>query len=148
MTSLQVLLTRLAQVANQLDPAPVMTYELGYASFGLRRLDAQLAELVADSADSGELVGVRGPGDVRLLAYEAPELFIEVQVAYDEGRRSLVGQVDGAATHVRVETTREAEHVDFDELGRFRLDDLPAGLFRLHLAGRDGTEVTTSWVTI
>jgi hypothetical protein len=145
-SSLQTLLARLARIADQLDPVPAMTYELGYASLGLRRLDAQLAELVADSADSAGLVGVRGPGDVRLLAYEAAELSVDVQVAYDRGRRWLVGQVDGTATDLRVETTSGVTPVGLDEVGRFRVD-LPPGLFRLHLAGSGGV-VSTSWVTI
>jgi hypothetical protein len=155
-TSLQALLSRLGRIAGQLDPVPAMTYELGYASFELRRLDARLAELVSDSADSERLVGVRGGsggscrspvvGGVRVLTYQAPQLSVEVQVTYDQGRRWLVGQVDGTATDLRVENKSGIAHVTLDEVGRFRVEDLPPGLFRLHLAGA-GSEVTTSWVT-
>jgi len=147
--SLQALLARLGRIASQIDPVPELTYELAYQSFGLRRLDSELAELVADSADTGELAGVRGASDVRLLCYEAAELAIEVQVTRDKDRRSLIGEVVGAApTDVRVETTLGIETVAVDELGRFRLNDLPQGLFRVQVTGTGSAPVITSWVTV
>ncbi len=57
----QALFARLARIADEIDPVPELSYELGRVAFELRRLDSELAELVRDSAADRELLaGVRG----------------------------------------------------------------------------------------
>ncbi|MFN2496245.1 MAG: hypothetical protein ABR608_10115, partial [Pseudonocardiaceae bacterium] len=64
----QELFARLSQIADEIDPVPQLSYELGYAAFDFRRLDAELVELAADSAVGTKLLAeVRGELSVRLL---------------------------------------------------------------------------------
>src|SRR5690348_14056981 len=119
----EALMTRLRDIAERIDPVPDFVYELGRAAFSLRSLDAELAELVDDSA-------------VRMLYYESSELSVELHVTHRDGRRSGLGQViGGSATEVRVESTNRGpeQTVQIDDLGRFDLADLPGGPFRMHL---------------
>jgi len=150
MTDHDTLLARLGQIADQLDPVPELTYRLAYASFQLRSLDSEIAELVEDSAlDADQLAGVRGHDDVRLLYYQASEVGIELEVTSHAGRHAVLGQVVGGADwEVRAETAAWTRPVSVDDLGRFRLADLPAGPFRVRVESPDRPAVTTNWVTL
>lgn len=142
------LLARLAGIADEIDPVPGFVYELGRAAFELRRIDAELAELVRDSAvDADSLVGVRGELTVRLLAFEAADLDIDLQVTRQAGRRSLLGQVVGVVRQVRVETAAGVAPAEVGPHGRFQVQDLPAGRMRLQVDAAEATYVT-SWVSI
>ena len=46
------LLERLRAICEEVDPTPDLVIEMARAAFSLRRLDAELAELVLDSADA------------------------------------------------------------------------------------------------
>jgi hypothetical protein len=148
------LLLRLGRVARAADPAPDLVHELGRAAFALRRLDAELAELVADSAlDAGQLAGVRGAGEARLLSFECDDVGVEVEVRDDAGGRVLVGQViasqAGAPASVRLETARGASaSAPVDAVGGFRFDGVTAGPVRLHVERAGASVVTTSWVNV
>ncbi len=144
----QELFARLSRIADQIDPVPELTYELGRAAFEFRRIDSELVELVLDSAvDSKPLAEVRGELNVRLLAFEAADLEVDLQVVPQAGRRSMVGQVVGAVAQVRVETAEGVCTAAVDPHGRFQVDDLPAGRIRLQVdAG--GVAYVTSWVTV
>jgi len=148
------LLQRFGAVARAADPAPELTVELARAAFELRRLDAELAELVADSVDDARRpAGVRGGGDARLLSFEAGSTCLEVEVHVDAPRRTLLGQVvpspDFLGGVVRLEIGGGAVRTcELDPIGGFRFDDVPTGLARLHVE-RPGTgDVTTSWVNV
>lgn len=144
----QALFARLAQIADEIDPVPRLAYELGHAAFELRRLDSELAELIRDSAvDRESLAGVRGELNVRLLSFEAADLDIDLQVVPQAGRRSVLGQVVGTVTDVRMETAEGIVTAAVDPHGRFQVDDVAAGRMRLHVAA-DGGVYVTSWVTV
>ncbi len=144
----QELFARLAQIAEEIDPAPRLAYELGHAAFELRRLDSELAELICDSAtDTESLAGVRGELGVRLLSFEAADLDIDLQVVPQAGRRSVLGQVVGTVTDVRMETAEGIVRAAVDPHGRFQVDDVAAGRMRLHVAV-GGAVYITSWVTV
>jgi hypothetical protein len=144
----QELLARLARIADEIDPVPGLVYELGRAAFELRSIDSKLAELVRDSAvDTAFSAGVRGELPVRLLAFEAADLDIDLQVVRQAGRRSLLGQVVGAVARVQVETAEGVVPVAVGPHGRFQAEDLAAGRMRLHVDADDALYVT-SWVTI
>ncbi len=147
------LLERLRALAAQADPVPDLVLESAKAAFLMRRLDAELAELVLDSAvDAGPVLvrGVTSTDDdsVRMLSFETSTLSIEVQVTRADGARSLVGMVSGAFGTLDVETADGRRTVPIDSLGRFAVADVPAGTVRLHLVAADGTAVTTSWVSL
>jgi hypothetical protein len=144
------LITRLRSVAEQVDPPPELVLEAARAAFLMRRIDAELAELVLDSAVDAGPVLVRSAVDdgVRMLSFETGTISIEVQVTGVDGGRSLLGLVTGASGTVEVETTAGRHAVPIDTLGRFAVMDVPQGAVRLHLVADDGTAVTTSWVSL
>ena len=144
----QELFARLARIADEIDPVPRLAYEFGHAAFELRRLDSELAELICDSAaDTESLAGVRGELSVRLLSFEAADLDIDLQVVPQAGRRSVLGQVVGTVTDVRMETAEGIVPAAVDPHGRFQVDDIVAGRMRLHVVA-DGAVYITSWVTV
>jgi hypothetical protein len=152
MATNDALLRRLGHIADQVDPVPELAYQLGYAAYTVRSLDSELAELIDDSALHPDgLAAVRGETDVRMLYYQASELGVELQVTDRFGHHSALGQViGGSAVEVRLETLELAtqESVPIDELGRFDLDDLPSGPFRLHVIDPESATVTTDWTSL
>jgi hypothetical protein len=145
----EALLQRLGRIAREVDPVPELVLEAGRAAFLLRRLDAELAELVADSlADvRGDPVGVRG-GSGRLLSFEAGDSLLELEVTEQHGSAHLVGQVVGVpleGARLVVETAAGEQDVEVDATGTFRTD-VAAGRFRLHLTAPGRTPITTAWV--
>jgi hypothetical protein len=139
------------QLAGRLDEVPAESVAAAKASFAWRTMDAELAELAADSAEEGKLLaGVRGPGAVRMLTFESPTLTVEVEVLEDGSRRRLVGQlVPPQAGRVEVRHSRGTVTVAADDLGRFSVDDLAAGPLSLHCSGiAGGKEIATDWVPV
>ena len=149
-TSDDILIARLRTLANQADAPPEMVLQAARAAFLMRRIDAELAELVLDSAvDVGPVAVRAGETDaVRMLSFETDSVSIEVQVTDIDGLRSLLGLVSGASGLVEVETAAGRSSVDLDGLGRFSVPNVPAGAVRLHLTADTGAAVTTSWVSL
>ena len=148
--ALDLLEARLRGLASTADPVPDLVLESARAAFTLRTLDAELAELVHDSAIDADLVLVRGPGDsdVRMLSFEHGSVAVDLQVSETPAGRELLGLVTGAVGDVEVEQAGRRTTVALDEAGRFVLEGLAAGPLRLHLRAEDGTSVETSWVTL
>ena len=87
------LLARLAATLRGAQQPPADVDELARASFGLRDLDAQLAELVADSAVDVP-AGVRSsPEAPRLLTFAAADAEVELQVMPARDGWAVLGQV-------------------------------------------------------
>jgi hypothetical protein len=142
------LIARLSRVAAQADPVPAALVVAARGAFGLRELDARVAELVRDSAAGATASLVRGPG-TRLLSFEADEGAVECEVTVRDTRRDLVGQFVGAMpAAVRVTTPGTAATAPVDDQGRFCARDIPAGLLRLRWSLADGTTLVTSWVSV
>jgi hypothetical protein len=140
------LIARLGALAREADPVPDSVLEAGRAAFLLRRLDAELAELVHDSAlDAAG--AVRGGGE-RLLSFEGGDVTVELQVTPRADRLALLGQLVGVDPPVGlvVETATGRVEVPVDEAGMFR-QEVAQGLFRLHVTPGDRSAVVTSWVT-
>lgn len=139
------LLARLRAVAAEADPVPGDVVAAARAAFGLRSMDAELAELVADSRDTAHLV--RGPSGRRLLAWAAGAVSVDVEVSGSGDQRRLLGVVEGMSGSVTVEVASGwRRDVDPDADGRFTLDGVPAGPTRLRLAGPP--PVVTPWTTL
>jgi hypothetical protein len=84
------------------------------------------------------------------LSFESPRLGIELEVvATGEHSRRLEGQLlPPTAATVTVERPGEdGVSVQADELGRFSLDGLRAGVMRLHVLLR-GAQIAIPWMTI
>jgi hypothetical protein len=96
-----------------------------------------------------------------MLYYQASEVGVELHVTRTSpGRHTVLGQVIGATTtevqvtEVQVQVESESESpgrlatVPIDDLGRFHVDDLPAGRFRVRLVGPHRPPITTAWTLV
>ena len=140
---------RLRRVATEADPVPAQVLVAARAAFDLRALEADLAELVADSRDSAALV--RGPSGRRQLAFAAGVVTLDVEVTADGPTRRLLGFAEGTTGPVTARSSlpgAEPVTVELDEVGRFLLDGLPAGPTRLSVPGPGGRPVVTPWAAL
>ncbi len=131
------------------DDVPASVIDAAKASFTWRTVDAELAELVFDSA-SEELVGVRsGAEATRQMTFRAPGVEIEVAVL-SEGTRRIVGQlVPPQQAEIELRYGNESRTVQSDNLGRFTLHDVPAGPISLRCSfGDNGSVVQTDWMIV
>jgi len=151
MTGHDALEARLRGIVSHLDGVPPLVDEGARAAFGWRTIDADLAELMRDSADELTEAGVRGPGGARQLSFESSALGIELEVVETGPRvRRVEGQLlPPTAATVALERPdgEPAVSVQADELGRFVLDGLRAGVVRLHVLLRDA-QVAVPWTAI
>jgi hypothetical protein len=143
----EALLAMLREAAEEADPMPPIVFDAARMAFGLRRLDAELAELVRDSADErAGLIAVRGDGDVRLISFETGPVAVELQVTQRGLVRDLVAQISGAdVARAAVETPGRQLGMTLTD-GVVTADGVPAGLLRLHVQTADGHDLVTSWV--
>lgn len=131
------------------DPVPPQVLAAAYAAIEFRDLDAQLAELIRDSAnETAELAGVRGALG-RLLTFAFGERFVEVEVTADGDARTATGYVVPAQGGL-VAADGSAGHVEgtVDDQGRFRLVGLGRGPVRLRFTIGDGPALLTPWTGI
>jgi hypothetical protein len=144
---------QLRQVAARFEPVPDDLMRTAVGAYTWRTIDAELAELVFDSAvDHDEAALVRGPQQDRLLSFRAGGLTIDVEIAGTGPNRSMIGQlVPPQPAAVEIRQGGGALTVEADELGRFNAGPLRAGPVRLRCStdtqgGRRA--VVTDWVTI
>jgi len=144
----------LAEVVGAVDPVPPEVLQSGRDSFAWRTIDAELAALTYDSSSEPAAAAVvRGPEAPRQLTFEAPELTVGVEVTVLGAHRRLIGQLVPAQRALVTVRHQQgsAVAVEADELGRFRADDVPAGLcsLRCQLGGlQAGTPVVSDWVLL
>ena len=150
-----LLVGRLRGVAAEADGLPPGVLAAARAAFGLRGVDAELADLVADSFETAHLV--RGPSVRRLLAWAAGTVSVDVEVSGTGPARRLVGTVEGAGGPVTVESAaagraagRPADPVtlELDDAGRFSVDGVPGGPVRLRVTRAGARAVITAWVVV
>lgn len=119
------------------------------AAFTWRTVDAELAELLHDSAlDAGAAVrsGAESP---RMLSFRRAAVTLEVEI---DGE-SVLGEViddaggDEPATVTLQRPDADDRTVAADASGFFRFDDVAAGSVRFVVA-RAGWSLTTPWATI
>src|SRR5580700_7976020 len=84
----------LRDAAARFDPVPAELIQAAVAAFSWRTADAELAALAFDSLldQAGDAL-VRSAGGPRLLAFQAGQLTIEVEVTGTGSSRELVGQL-------------------------------------------------------
>ena len=146
------LLDDLRNIFRRTDPVPPEVTEFAQAALGWRRLDADLAELLADSALEADSVALARGGDGRWLTFKADDLTIDVEVQADGNARTLLGQLapPPAAATVEVQSTdgTVVATAAADELGRFRLTLEADGHVRLRVLREGAAPVETSWFSL
>lgn len=143
------LLGELRSVLRRTDPVPAEVTDFAKAALGWRRLDAELAELLEDSALESESTALaRGGGGGRSLTFRAEELTIDVELQPG----MLLGQLAPAPESAEV-TLQDADGAildttESDALGRFRLRLQGNGRRRLQLTRPGAAPIETSWFTV
>lgn len=146
--ALEPLLGELRNVVEQADPIPDHVVAAAKAAFIWRTIDAELAELAADSTLS--TTATRAADAARLLTFQANAVEIEVEVAATGATRRLTGQlVPPSAAAVSVRWAAGSLEAQADELGRFTVEAVPAGTVSIAITRPgDLRPVVTSWVSI
>jgi hypothetical protein len=129
-------------------PAPVVAAAIGAETW--RTIDAELAELVFDSAleATGTRSATAAPA-TREVTFRAGDVEIELLVADGPGgiEGQVVPRVGELAELVSQESAFGNRTAPIDELGRFRFDVVPTGPVRLGIRLPSGW-VHTSWVVL
>jgi hypothetical protein len=150
------LLDELRSVVSRVDPVPAEVTEFAKAALGWRRLDADLAELLADSALETESASLTRSGGsaARRLTFRAADLAIDVEVQTDGATRTVLGQLApppaGATVEVQAADGSVVATAETDSLGRFRLTLEAGGRVRLRVLRNDppAGPVETSWLSL
>ena len=150
------LMEELRAVLKRVDPVPPEVDEFARAALGWRRLDADLAELLADSALESERAALTRSGDaaLRSVTFRASDLTIDVQVATDGDVRTVLGQLAPPPAEATVEVQAADGSLlataESDALGRFRLVLPTGGRVRLRVLRRDppAAPIETSWLSL
>jgi hypothetical protein len=154
-----VILASLRGAAAIREPVPPCVLQAAREAFAWRLIDAELAELVADSACELAYAGTRGEGQPRLVTFEVPGgTSLELEADSHGAAIRLLGQVLPARPG-----TAEVQHlggslvVPVDELGRFAAHGICPGPMRvrLHLVApcatvtdATGLEIVTALLTL
>ncbi len=150
------LLRELGSLIARIDPPPPVVTEFAKAALDWRRLDAELAELLADSAleTASEALTRSGEAGVRWVTFRTAALAIDVEVEADDDARTLRGQIapppDAARVEVQGADGTVLATADVDSLGRFRIELEAAGRLRLRILseGAEPAVIETSWLTL
>jgi len=143
------LLARLAEAQQAAESVPREFIEAGKAAYAWRTIDAELAELVYDSAmEEVQLAGqIRAEqAQLRALTFTTSELTLEIEVTAE----ALLGQlVPPKSGEVEVITPKgKAQQAPIDDIGCFTIRPVPAGSFRLHCRTTGGICVATNWLNL
>lgn len=139
----ELLIVLRAALAAEAQATP-RSIEAAEAAFEWLRVDDELAELVADSADQPALAGLRGSMH-RQLTYRFDDLLIDCEVGPD----ALLGQLIPAGP-ARIELwSADGQHraLELDDGGRFVAEPPPAGPVSIRCA-RAGRTVVTPWLLL
>jgi hypothetical protein len=142
------LIAALREVLMAVDPPPRRCMDLAKDSFALRMVDAELATLV----DDARLALTRAGAPPKLTVFDANGLGVEIEVIPGSRPRSwqVIGQLfPPAAARIRIRRQPdEAPEVTADDLGRFMIDQLPAGPLSLAIEVDGRPPVVTDWIAV
>lgn len=145
------LLRELRLMMRRVDPMPASVVLAARSAIMWRTIDAELAELTADSLVEDErLVGVRAHDVPVLLSFEIGGQVLELEVMPAGRARRFVGQlVPAAPGQVTVRHGESEVTVDADEVGRFSVDGIAPGPVRLRWQATAGSRVAeTDWFLV
>jgi hypothetical protein len=146
----EALAAELRALVERVDPVPPLVTDAAKAVLGWRRLDAELAELLADSALEADALALTRSGPrARQVTFGTAALAIEVEITSEAGRTRLVGQLAPAAA-AGIEVQRDdgtiAATTESDDLGRFRVELASGTRARLRVTRAGEQAVETSWL--
>ena len=147
------LMADLRRIASAVDAPPASVLQAARAALRTRDVDGELARLIGDSRSAVGFDTVRADAAPAqghwLLSFAGGGVQVDMEVAEQAGRISLVGQFIGSSGDDYVlETPRGRRPMEVDDLGRFIVDGLAHGPIRLRCCAADGAPVTTVWVTV
>lgn len=139
------LLAELRALAAASDSVPPDAIAAARSAIAWRTMDAELAELTADTSIGPQLAGVRGVASPAMLTFEAPGLAVEVEVTEVGRGRRLLGQlVPAGPGEVEIRHGGGRLTVTADEIGRFAASGVAPGPVSIRC--RLGTTVVdTDW---
>lgn len=141
------LLDTLRKAIASFDGPPAAVVANARDAFLWHGIDAELAELVYDSATT-TLSGVRATEAARQITFRAPGLEIEVEVV-SERARIVVGQlVPPQAATIELAEADRIHRTDADALGRFTIDGVAPGPVKLTVVTEAGARIHTEGLTI
>jgi hypothetical protein len=146
------LLAEWRALVSGLDPAPAEVTEFAKGALGWRRVDAELAEILADSQLTGAAAGTRTGGHgPRTVSLEAQTVRLDLQIDAEDGSMRILGQITPAAA-ASVEAQRDdltsGGNTETDAHGRFRLVLPGGGRIRLRIERAGFPPVETAWLPI
>jgi hypothetical protein len=145
------LLDELGEVLAYVDPVPAEVTLAARSALAWRRIDAELAELLHDSAlETADASGTRSTALLRALSFEAESgLGLEIEISDEGDLRRVMGQVVPPAALVIVcRRPGGTTTVTSDGLGQFRFDAVPQGLMSLRCEPTHGAPIETGWLVI
>jgi multidrug efflux pump subunit AcrA (membrane-fusion protein) len=152
----QELLEELRRLVTDVDPVPADVTAFAKAALGWRRIDAELAELLTDSALQSETSAQTRAelARARSVTFHAPDLDIELEIEGSDSGFLLLGQLapaDSATIAVQDAEGTTVATAGADAFGRFRIELTTGGRIRLRITGTadawTGT-FETSWLTL
>jgi hypothetical protein len=144
----RTILEALQRVLETVDPPPDHVIANAREAFTWHGIDAELAELVYDSATEPAPVAVRTAEAARQVTFRAPGLEIEVEVV-SERARIVIGQLIPAQTAtVELRRDDETRETTADTLGRFTFTGVTPGAIMLTVVTSSGVVVQTEGLTI
>jgi hypothetical protein len=146
------LLEELRGLLRITDPTPPEVTEFAKSALGLRRLDADLAELLSDSAlETESAAQIRSGGAARRLTFRARDLSIDLEIQPTDSTIRVLGQISpppvGMTVELQASDGAVAATSEVDALGRFRLELAAGGRVRLRLVSSD-PPIETSWLSL
>lgn len=142
-----VLIARLRAGLDESDPVPGDVIEFAMAAFTWRDIDAELAELDFDSAESGQEVGVRSSATLRMISFQAGQWMLDIE--YDEAAGRLLGVISPETPYrIDLHTSGAFYTTESDATGRFQAEGVIRGPLSLVLRLPDGLVVKTQWVVL
>ena len=144
---------QLRRAAARFEPVPADLMRTAVGAYTWRTIDADLAELVFDSAvDEDDAALVRGPQQARLLSFRSNGLILDIEVTATGSERGLLGQLmPPRRAAIQIRHRNDVTTVDADELGRFSAGSLRAGPICLRCSAdplSGPRRVVTDWVSI
>ncbi len=146
------LMQRLRDVIGVTEAPPAHLLESAKSSLTWRTLDAEIADLVADSA-AQPAATLRASDPPQLLTFSSGDTVIVLEVGRERHTRRLTGQVVApppTSATVEVRHSDGTVTVDADADGRFRASPVPPGPISVccRFDEPERAPITTSWVAI